>query len=207
MRYQKLQWNVDLAPHKNALLNRSGDARYNAIEVDLLCSIVPELGELNSLLKTKSWSMFKPKTMTLPPRAWGGIHVDSSAGTHVIDCGFNIPIDNGPGMTTRWYDLSDINGPFETINWTANRLQGNYHQTAEESTWFRNNANWLVAERCIDTMLLDGTYLFYSGEPHNVDGRHSNKPRSMLSIRWMNLETNMLMTWADRAVFEELQLT
>jgi hypothetical protein len=145
--------------------------------------------------------------MVLPPRAWGGIHIDSSAGKHVIDFGFNIPIDNGAGMTTRWYDLSNIDAPLDTINWTANRLQKGYHQTANESKWFRDNADWLVTERCIDSMLLDGTYLFYSGEPHNVDGRHSTKARSMLSIRWANLETNHLMTWADRGVFEKLQLT
>lgn len=207
MRCKKLSWNVDLAPHKDALLNRAGDPRDCAIEVDLLCSIVPELGELNALLNTAGWGMFRPKTMTLPPRAWGGIHVDSSGGNRVIDFGFNIPIINGPRMVTRWYDLSNIDAPVDTIKWTANRLQDGYQQSANEAKWFREHADWLVAERCIDTMLLDGTYLFYSGEPHNVDGRQSGVGRSMLSIRWVNLTTNQLMTWADRDVFDRLQLT
>lgn len=206
MRYKKLKWHVDLEPYKDALLNRDGDPRDCTIEVDLLCSIVPELKELNALLNTEGWGMIRPKTMTLPSRAWGGIHVDSSGGSRVIDLGFNIPIFNGPGMVTRWYDLSNINAPLDSINWTPSRLQEGYHQSANEAKWFRENAEWLVAERCIDNMLLDGTYLFYSGEPHNVDGRHSVIGRSMLSIRWINLNTHQLMTWADRDIFTKLQL-
>jgi len=207
MRYQKLSWNVDLAPHKDALLNRVGDPRDCAIEVDLLCSIVPELGELNKLLMQEGWTMHRPKTMVLPPRAWGGIHIDSSAGKHVIDLGFNIPIENGPGMITRWYDLDNLDAPTDTINWTADRLEDGYEQTSIEAQWFKENANWIVSERCIDSMRLDGTYIFYSGEPHNVDGRHSLSSRSMLSIRWINLTTHKLMTWAERDIFTKLQLT
>ena len=203
MRSKKLKWNVDLTQHADMLLNRPGDPRFCPIDVELLCNIVPELNELNNSLNSEGWTMYKPKTMTLPPNAWGGIHVDSATNMDIIDLGFNIPIINGPNMITRWYNLDNISMPTYSVNWSANQLKEGYHQTSMEAQWFKENADWLVAERCVETMILDGTYLFYSGDPHNVDGRHSNTSRSMLSIRWINLVTEELMTWNNCDIFDK----
>jgi hypothetical protein len=197
-RHIKVNWSCDLSSYTLELIARhepNGDPRDNPISVEKLTSIVPQLNALNKEMNIKGWTMYRPKTMSLLPKSWGGIHIDSHAGTEVIDLGFNIPIQNGDSMITRWYDLDGLQIP-DNLNWTYYELT----TITDKAKWARANADMLVRDRCIDTMLLDGCYLFRSDDPHNVDGRHSRVSRSMLSIRWINLETNKLMQWEDREV-------
>lgn len=194
-RYLKIDWSINLEQYATDLLRRPGNPVYVPIEVDLLTKIVPQLDALNQAMQQQGWAMFKPKTMTMSAGTWGGVHIDNSESNEVIDLGFNIPILNGTSMITRWYDLSKIN--YTDLGWQPEHLI----ISPEKDRWFRKNIDYLINECCVDSMLLDKPCLFRSDDPHNVDGRHSPVTRSILSIRWINLETNKLMSWADKDVF------
>ena len=195
LRYINLSLPIDLAPYSSSLIQRPGPPNYNPIDTQLLFELVPIMGRFNSLLEQDGWTMYKPKTMTQPPNAWGGIHIDSSTAqdNNIISLGLNFPIANGASSITRWYDFSglelDITQFFFGINPTGN--------LPEEISTLKPQQ--LVDRFCVDTMLLEQPCLFFSGQPHNVDSRHSSSCRSMLSIRLVAVDRpGQLVSWDSR---------
>jgi hypothetical protein len=185
-RYRKLNFDIDLSKYADRLLLRVGNPIYNPIDVDELCDIVPELKELSLKAKKHDLVMLKPKTMTTFSGIYGEIHIDSAQNTmEIIDLGMNIPIENGTSMVTRWYNFDSVDN--SDFLWTYGMNDVFKTMSYEEKL-----------TRQIDSMLLDGPYLFYSGEPHNVDGTSSTVNRSILSIRWWDEVENRLVRWADR---------
>ncbi len=185
-RYVKLNFDIDLSKYSDELLLRVGDPIYNPIEVDQLCGIVPELMALNNRMIENGIVMFKPKTMTTFAGSFTGIHIDNAQNdSRPIDLGMNIPIENGTSMTTRWYNFSDIDDT--KFYWKYGFLNPCKDMSYDDTVAYRT-----------DSMLLDGPYLFNSGEPHNVDGKYSTVNRSMLSIRWWDVAENRLVRWSDR---------
>jgi hypothetical protein len=185
-RYVKLNLDIDLSNYVDRLLFRPGNPIYNPIEVDELCYIVPELADLSNKTKAHNIVLFKPKTMISFAGSFTGIHIDSSQNDSLpIDLGMNIPIENGTAMTTRWYKFSNIeNSDFYWKYGFIDPLRGRSYEE-------------LIGNQ-VDSMVLDGPYLFNSGEPHNVDGRHSTVNRSMLSVRWWDIVNNRLVRWSER---------
>lgn len=188
-RYIKINYNIDLSIYKNQLVDRPGDPRYAPIEVDELIAIVPELGKINTALNKVGWTMFKPKTMTLPAGAASFPHIDSSLDGTPLSLSMNIPIQNGASMTTKWVDIPNFDR--EEILWRTLK-PAVYHE--------ETNAGTIVDTYCVDSMLLDGMYIIKTDEPHTVDGRHSLVPRSMISIRWANIINRRVMTWDQREI-------
>jgi len=191
--YVKLDWNIDLAPHADALINRPSEwgPKSNPITRSELFEIVPVLGELNSILATRDLIISYPSVMSIQPGTYGTLHVDGFLPEEVHDFKFNIPILNGDKMTTRWYDLRGL--PYDKIDWNFDRAN-----LSEADQWFLANPDLLVNEHCVESLLLDGPCLFNSGSPHNVDGRHSQVTRTILGMNIKHISTDHFMRWAER---------
>lgn len=183
--YELVDWSCDLEPYYSQLVERPGNPTYLPIEPDLVCSIVPKLSLLDQAMRTLGYSVFKPKTMTLRPHSWGGLHIDSSA-TGAVDLAFNIPIVNGESMKTCWYDLPD----HEELLWgrTSNRYRS---MPPDQVEAYRTHEFLLTEPTLIRTDL-----------PHNVDGRSSSVSRSMISIRWATPQ-GRLLTWPERGLVHQ----
>lgn len=192
-RYVKLDWNIDLAPYADALINRPSEwgPKSNPIKRNELFAIVPLLGELNRILATKDLIISYPSVMSIQPGTYGTLHVDGFLPEEIRDFKFNIPILNGDTMITRWYDLTGL--PYDRIDWNFDRTN-----LSEADLWFLNNRDLLVNHHCVDSMVLDGPYLFNSGSPHNVDGRHATVTRTILSMNIKHISTEAFMRWSER---------
>lgn len=200
-RYIKLSVPIELEKYSTQLLTRSGNYRDNPINPQLLFSIVPKLEKFNSLLNQEGLTLFKPKTMTVPPGDWNPIHIDSSTlrANHPISLGLNFPIKNGPSSITRWYDFKDTGIGVKRFFWATNK------GGALTPELYAIDPQEVVDRYAVDSMQLDGCYLFFSGQPHNVDSRHSKVWRSMLSIRICYTNTPQeLVGWSKRHYVEEI---
>jgi hypothetical protein len=195
--YIKLDLDINLEPYSNALLNRKVDNPYpksQPIKRDELLAIVPELKEFNNILISKGYIIYGSSTMVIEPGIFGGLHVDGDHSNGIIhDLKLNIPILNGPHVSTRWYDLSGLK--YDKINWEYNR--SNF--TAGDE-WFFTNKDMLVNERCVSVLKLNCPTIINSGIPHNVDATESKVPRSVLSMNILDLSTDYFTPWSNRQV-------
>jgi hypothetical protein len=191
----KLDWDIDLSKYAEPLINRPSEwgPKSNSIRRDLLLSIVPELKQLNDILNTKDLRIAYSSVMSIQPGTYGILHVDGFLPEETHDLKFNIPIVNGTGMITRWYDLTGL--PYDRIDWNFDRTN-----LSEADLWFLSNAELLVEHHCVNSMVLDGPYLFNSGYPHNVDGRHATDTRTILGMNFERISTETFLKWCDRHI-------
>jgi hypothetical protein len=186
---------IDLEPYSGSLLARKGGYRYNPIALPLLFSLVPVMGRFNSLLEQEGWTMFKPKTMTVPPGDFNGIHIDSSSviNDYPLSLGINMPIANGSSSITRWYNFGSLDINIKQFFWDNNK---DIRPPPELDSL---TPQQIVDRYCVDTMVLDRPSLFFSGQPHNVDSRHSEVWRSILSFRLVPVDrAGGTVGWANR---------
>lgn len=193
MRSVKLQLDIDLEPYADALINRPSEhgPKSNPITRQELLDLVPQLAKLDQHLADYDLMISYPSVMSMNPGTYGIVHVDGALPYETHDMKFNIPIKNGTSMTTRWYDLTGL--PYDKIDWNFDR-----QNLSEADFWFLSNADLLVNNHCVETLLLDGPHLFYSGSPHNVDGRHAKVVRSILGMNIKHKPTDTFLRWAQK---------
>jgi hypothetical protein len=189
----KLDWDIDLSKYADALINRPSETgpKSNPIERELLLEIVPEIKELDDVLATKGIGIAFSSVMSIEAGTFGVLHVDWKQDNQIHDFKLNIPIVNGSKMKTRWYNLTGL--PYDTVDWAFDRSN-----LCAGDLWFLSHQELLVEHHCVETLELDGPYLFNSGIPHNVDGRHSLDTRSILGMNIVDIEHERFLTWNER---------
>jgi hypothetical protein len=189
----KLDWDIDLSKYAEPLINRPSEwgPKSNPITRELLIDIVPELRQLDELLREREVSISFPSVMSIQPGTFGILHVDWKTDMKIHDFKFNIPIVNGDKMITRWYDLTGL--PYDKINWEFDRSN-----LTQADLWFLQNQDILVQNHCLEEMRLDGPYLFNSGIPHNVDGRQCDSIRSILGMNLVHCKEQRFLSWSER---------
>jgi hypothetical protein len=192
--YVKLDWDIDLSKYAYELMNRPGEdePKSRSIIREELFQIVPELAKLDKILSTKNLGIYGSSVMSINPGTYGTLHIDwEEVGTIPQTLRFNIPILNGDQMTTRWYDLSGL--PYDRIDWKFDRAN-----FSEADLWFVSNPELLTTKHCVDSLKLDAPCLFNSGSPHNVDGRHCEVIRTILSASIVVIDQERLARWDER---------
>lgn len=189
----KLDLDIDLEPYADVLINRPSEygPKSNPIGRNELIELVPELKRFNDVLRSRGLMISYPSVMSIQPGIYGIIHVDGELPKVIHDMKFNMPIRNGTAMTTRWYDLTGL--PYDRIDWNFDRAN-----LSEADLWLLNNPELLVNSHCVQSMKLDGPYLFNSGVPHNVDGRHSTDVRTILGMNIKRISTDLFLRWHER---------
>lgn len=109
----------------------------------------------------------------------------------------NLPLENTTGATSRWYDfsnhpeLTNEDAKFDSVNLKKFKT---YNQTKIEE--FLNY--------CVASLTMDGPVVFNTAVPHNVDGRAITDTRTILSVWFIDKQTNTPATWEQSKFLEEI---
>ncbi len=199
MRRIKLNLDLDLSDKVESILSLRDpiSLKSTSIKSQQIFEVMPKLSLLNNFLMAHDFCIRYPSLMTMQPGTYGILHVDGNLPETIQEIKFNIPIKNGNSMITRWYDLSKT--PYPKIDWNFDRQ--NPHPAEQ---WFYDNADIMVAEHCVESMILDAPHIFFSGEPHNVDGRHSTVERTILGFNVLTHSTQVWLKWSEAQRFADL---
>jgi hypothetical protein len=211
--YQELDWKSDFShtgpTFKKWCNEEYGNYRYFQIHVDRICDEFEIYKNLRDTLLKHDIILFKCKFMQMDPGSFMKIHIDqgipgipgdrleyynhsaSMSFTKIaspIEVALNIPLRNAGDHITRWYTSEGCNvfldpaacGPLPTLN----------------------GADWpdkdeLISSHGVASLKMSKPTLIRTNSLHNVDARHSNQPRWILSCRIVDKHTKDFISWNE----------
>jgi hypothetical protein len=213
--YQELNWVSDFShtgeTFKRWCVEEKGNHRYFQMHVDRICDEFEIYKNLRDTLKKHDLILYKCKFMQMDPGVFMKIHVDQGVArvdiseddlvyysetraikyievSSPVEVALNIPLLNTEHHITRWFrhDDCDVN-----IKGAACGPQ----PMLDLSKW--PNKDKLVEERCVASFRMSKPSLIRTNELHNVDARHSDKTRWILSTRLTDAHTGEFLSWNE----------
>jgi hypothetical protein len=213
--FRELNWKTNFSHtgpvFKQWCKEEQGNYRYFQLSMDRVCDHFTEFSRLREALNDHGFVLYRGKFFQTNPKDFTKIHIDQSLHrpdktttdlvyytseeamkyTEVatpVEVALNIPLLNGGEHITRWYEPEKCDvkleaAPCGPLPHMDNNLYGNKDELIKRHC---------IAEHQLTTPSLIKTDIF-----HNVDGRHSNKLRWIISLRLRLMHENRFPTWSD----------
>jgi hypothetical protein len=189
--YVKLDLDIDFETHHDTLRNLGKKSNNELLDPYELMSIVTDLKDLNDVFNSRGLSIHAPWLLTGNPHSWNRIHEDADWDNRYYGMNLNFMVKNSASMISRWYNTDGIDHP--DLIFKREHLSGGDHDR-----WWKNNREYLVTERCIESMKMDRHCLFRNDVPHNCDGVESEVSRTIITSRILLQSENRNLQWSEK---------
>ena len=163
------------------------------VDIDYLLTI-PEFSKLEDHLNSKNISIYQAIFRRSPADVFLGIHtddiIDPDGDRISVSLSLNIPISNGNGGITRWYNFENNMLDEELVQ--SQQTPGNkFRDARKQRSYFLNF--------CVESKELSEPMIVRTDIPHNLDSKiySSDKDRFILTIRLIKFDKKQIVQWSD----------
>lgn len=175
--------------------NETSAGSWILVPQDFLLSIL-EFQKFFDRLKLANLAVKNSILRKTNPNKFSGIHIDDiespAQGRVPCSLSLNLALENETSAITRWYDFSS-HPTFSNHVFEYNKQDPN----SPFKKIYDNNINEFL-KYCVGSTVMSNNIMINTSVPHNVDTRNSTVPRYILSMRFLDLETNEILSWQQR---------